>query len=297
MATTGILYPSTVVNDASIGSQAWTNVGNAGASDNSYATNSLGDAQISNYVKATNYGAAVPSDATVNGVILYSERKSDSGLNLDHSIRLVVANTIVGTNKAASIAWAAVEGTVAHGGAADLHGQVLTPAIVNASTFGWAIACLGNIAVSSLDSMGLEIIYTPASVPSTPSGFATVGVIGAGVDRILIVGIPAQTDLLAVGAGTNTACTIAMTADGNLNHYIGGIVWSYSGNPTGGRITVIDNANNTVLDEDVATSGPQQVRFPSPMCLAGGTTDGAVILAAGGNNVTGKVHATIWKLN
>lgn len=132
---------------------------------------------------------------------------------------------------------------------------------------------------------------------------ATISIYGAGVRPLLPHGIPIGTDVSSAAPGTNTACTISMTADGGVtagvsvhNHYVSAVVWSYSAAPTGGRITIVDNANSTVFDIDITAAGKQDVYFNPPLCLAAGSTTAKIILAAGGA-VTGKLYATVYKMD
>ena len=85
---------------------------------------------------------------------------------------------------------------------------------------------------------------------------------------------------------SNTAAVITIAAVAGFQHFIHGVQWSYSAEPTGGRLTVTVNAV-TVWDADVISGGPGGFSFEIP----GGTNQAVVItLAAGGAGITGKLN-------
>jgi hypothetical protein len=78
MANTSATSPGTMVDDATVGTVAWTNPTNAGASDNSYATiGTSGRCGVftGHYLKATNFGFSIPVGATITGILVEIERK------------------------------------------------------------------------------------------------------------------------------------------------------------------------------------------------------------------------------
>lgn len=88
---------------------------------------------------------------------------------------------------------------------------------------------------------------------------------------------------------SNTAAVLTYSAVAGKRHVLDGVTWSYSGAPTGGRIT-ITSAGVTVFDVDVTAGGPGYLPFPRP--LAGLVNAALVVtLAAGGSGVVGKINA------
>ena len=88
-------------SQAGIGSVAWTSPGNAISSDNNYASASV-DGTTTNYLRCLNYGFAVPAGATINGIEVNVERKSDRTQNngsADDAARLVKGGTIQATDR------------------------------------------------------------------------------------------------------------------------------------------------------------------------------------------------------
>lgn len=133
--------PSTVVNDAGIGAQAWENPSNAKASDNSRATNGGSGEKITNFLKATGYGFAIPADATISAIVVSVEKSmAGDGLATDAAVRLVKGGAIRTVDRTKKgIGWPTpADEYVNYGG--DLWGESWTPADINSSGFGAAIA-------------------------------------------------------------------------------------------------------------------------------------------------------------
>lgn len=86
----------------------------------------------------------------------------------------------------------------------------------------------------------------------------------------------------------NAAATITYAAAAGQRHALSGIIWSYDGSPTGGRLTVTEGVT-MLLDVDITESGPGFLPFERGK--SGGT--GAVLtitLYAGGAGVIGKLN-------
>ena len=73
MASEGPNDPGTITNVA-YGTQAWANPSNAGSSNDSYATRTLSG--VSDYLRATNFGFAIPSGATIDGILVEVEKRA-----------------------------------------------------------------------------------------------------------------------------------------------------------------------------------------------------------------------------
>lgn len=130
-----------VTNNPALG-RSWTIPDNAKASDNLYANSTLAVFNDStDYLKASNFGFAIPTTATINGVVVEVERYSPGSIR-DASIRLVKNGFIAGDdkiNRATGLDWPAPTDTntyVSYGGSTDLWGLSLTPADINATNFG-----------------------------------------------------------------------------------------------------------------------------------------------------------------
>jgi hypothetical protein len=148
-----------------VGTVAWTNPGNAGASDNSYATCSLSISAQSHYLKATNFGFSIPTEATIAGIVVEIERNGTSpppppGIS-DNRVRIVKGGTIGSTNKTDGN-WPSSDAYSTYGADDDLWGETWTPADINASTFGVAISAAG-VAIggtsANIDHIRVTVYY------------------------------------------------------------------------------------------------------------------------------------------
>jgi hypothetical protein len=155
--------PGTVADAAGIGTVAWENAGNAKVSDGVFATASGGG--ITHFLKATNFGFAIPSTATIFAILVGVERsQSGKGDVDDEAVRLVKGGVIGTTDRARpGYGWPEVEEYAFYGG--DLWGDTWTPANINATTFGAAIAA-DTLNVESLsarvDHIQIGVYYSEA---------------------------------------------------------------------------------------------------------------------------------------
>lgn len=146
-------------DDASVGSQAWSNPGNVTAEDATNASVGLSSSETSHYLKATQFGFAIPATATIVGVLVRVKRKADNVtlLMADDAVKLTVGGSVVGDNKADTLTnWPSSLGFAEYGGSGDMWGltaSTLNPTNVNASTFGVVVA------VNAQGAMGPENAY------------------------------------------------------------------------------------------------------------------------------------------
>jgi len=183
MGTLGPNNGGTFADDATVGTIAWTNPSNASASDNIYATASLLATQITHYLKSTNFGFAIPTDATVIGVTVDIER-SQTGVGAavnDSSVKLVKGGTISGNEKATGTTYPTTDAYATYGSASDLWGLTLTPADINLSTFGVVIASTDTVAgTAQIDHVRITIDYTGSNRGTNQNKYFRVG---AGMSR------------------------------------------------------------------------------------------------------------------
>lgn len=172
--------PSSCQNTAGIGTQAWSNPGRAVSSNDSYATASVDDNQVTNYLECTNYGFSIPAGATINGITVNVERNTSAGSNvLDADVLLIKGGVRGSTDRATATAYTTTDVTEAHGGSSDLWGATWTPAEINASNFGVAFVAqksgtTGKARTVSVDHISVTVDYTlpfsctpPANAPSS----------------------------------------------------------------------------------------------------------------------------------
>lgn len=173
MASSGPNYASACVNDSSIGTTAWTNPGNATTDNGSAATvsASLFGTTSSQGLKATGFGFSIPTGATIDGIVVEWKRQEtgSSGVITDTDSRIVKGGTIGSTNKSSGTAWPTSAAYQSYGGASDLWGQTWTPADINSSGFGAALAAsvesgaFGAV-TASVDACRITVYYTPAPI-------------------------------------------------------------------------------------------------------------------------------------
>src|SRR3989304_1553377 len=104
MATAGPLYPGTITTEAGpAGEQDWRTPGNIGADDGAVAgiISPLFDAGDHSYrLKAQNFGFTIPAGATIDGITVEIDRRSDAGSAQDIEVRLYDSTgTLVGHAK------------------------------------------------------------------------------------------------------------------------------------------------------------------------------------------------------
>ena len=169
MANTAATSPGTMADDATVGTVAWTNPNNAKVSDNIYSTIADQDGDVTtHYLKATNFGFAIPTGATIDGIVVEIERK-DSGANdwRDSRISIVKANGTIGTtNKSTSAFWSTIEGYVSFGGATDKWGETWTEADIEDIDFGVVFSAYQYSSGTSIsvDHIRITIYYTEVAV-------------------------------------------------------------------------------------------------------------------------------------
>jgi hypothetical protein len=173
MASEGPLSPGTLADDSAVGTVAWSNPTNAASSNDSDASAAYsgGNAQ-SHYLKATNFGFAIPAGATIDGVVVEIER-AKSGIA--HAIRdavvsLVKGGSVSGNNKADLVtAWTNTDTYITYGSSGDLWGLALAPADVNASNFGVVLSTSATLVdeegttTAFVDHIRITVYYTEAA--------------------------------------------------------------------------------------------------------------------------------------
>ncbi|WP_052480082.1 beta strand repeat-containing protein, partial [Flavobacterium hibernum] len=176
----------------------WSSSGNITAEDNNYATVSLSSGSTSQYLRGTNYGFAIPSNATINGITVIINRRSVNNTGIrDNRVSLVKGGIVQTLNKAVTgTNWTTSFSTNSYGGEADLWGSTWTAADINAANFGVVLSSYNNnnsSRTASVDYIQITVAYTingtinwytlPSGGTSIGSGnsFDPVGVLNSGV--------------------------------------------------------------------------------------------------------------------
>ena len=127
----------TGANDATVGTEAWETpeeiTVTGGGNDGVYAdTGVMAKSEISNYLKATNFGFAIPDGSTILGITVEIDRKEGNtqaaGGVKDSEVKIVKADATIGaTNKADTTNfWPTAEAIATYGSISDLLGETYT---------------------------------------------------------------------------------------------------------------------------------------------------------------------------
>jgi cysteine-rich repeat protein len=156
--TAGPNAPGTVVSDASIGTAAWTLPMVAAASDDLRALAPLSPSQ---YLKATNFGFALPPSAVIEGIVVDAERSSLLGTVTDARARIVKNGVIGAAERALAGAWPQTDAVASYGTDSDLWGDNWTAADINNAGFGFALAA-GNPSLDTamVDAISVTVFYS-----------------------------------------------------------------------------------------------------------------------------------------
>lgn len=133
----------TFANDSTVGSRDWTNMDYAVSSNNEKAYVNFPSSGItSHYLKATNFGFDIPTEATVDGILVEVEKMNTDDYPgvVDSSVKIVKGGTIQGDNKSLGGSWPTSDAYYSYGDSSDLWGLSWTAADINSSDFGMAIS-------------------------------------------------------------------------------------------------------------------------------------------------------------
>ncbi|MCX6804306.1 MAG: HYR domain-containing protein [Candidatus Diapherotrites archaeon] len=171
--------------DNSIGTINWVNPSGAQYLDNSFATiNIIGNSEVTQYLKVTNFGFNIPANAIISGIVVSVDRNESgsTGRVFDNSIKLVNNGVIVGTNKSIGSEWLSestyVKGAYSfYGGINQDWGQDWNFANINNPNFGVVISArhdgtddFRNISVNHVMITVYYFIDTTAPQITAPSG-------------------------------------------------------------------------------------------------------------------------------
>ena len=144
------------LEDYTKGDVNWSNPDNAKVSDDTYATVTL-SSQRSHYLKATNFGFNIPSNATITSIIPIIEAKTASG-EVYISTNVVRAGTIL-TTISYWVAFNTTEST--QNVATGLWFSSWTPSDINNSGFGVAVSIRQDSTDTiSVDSIKIKVEYS-----------------------------------------------------------------------------------------------------------------------------------------
>lgn len=108
---------------------------------------------------------AIPDDATIDGIEIVASAYMDGpGTAVDYEARIRRNGTLLATNRAVGTSITGSDVDYVYGGPSDLWDSTWTPAIINASDFGaavaWDITGTGGDTYVYVDAIGIRVYYT-----------------------------------------------------------------------------------------------------------------------------------------
>lgn len=177
-ATTGGTIAGTGSN-VTYGGTAWANPTRITASDTSYSTVSVTNNAVSDYLIGSNFGFNIPTYSTIVGIQITVKGLYSGGL--PDWVGVFAGDTATGpAGSGNGITLTTSDSTVTYGDSVTLMtGVTLTPAMVNASTFGVGVigyAILSGTTNFSIDAIWCQIWYTyNASTCTVKNSIMTLG--------------------------------------------------------------------------------------------------------------------------
>lgn len=175
----GAHSPGTVADDATVGTVAWSSPDNVKLSDNVRATAAFTSPNIGrfHYLKATNFGFSIPEGATVDGIVVATERhRTGSDIIFDYQVKLVKADASLGLeNKADTLtSWTGdfTDVTKTYGSSSDTWSESWTAADINDADFGVVLSAelIGTndtTTTARVDHISITVYYTEGPAAST----------------------------------------------------------------------------------------------------------------------------------
>ena len=160
-------------------SQTWLAVGNAGKSDDIYATfDDIADGagSFTDYLVATNFGFSIPDGVNVNGILVEVECSDPNMKTSDYSVRIIKAGNIGTVEKATGTAYSLEDDSISYGGAFDLWGETWDTKFIEDNRFGVAIAvqrnAVGGTTAGRIDNIKITVFYNFTTLPVTLLSFS-----------------------------------------------------------------------------------------------------------------------------
>jgi hypothetical protein len=287
-------YASTAANDSSIGTTAWNNPTYGTTSNDSKADVSLAkNAGVSQALKATGFGFAIPTNARIDGIKVEWEKSDNldggAGDTVDNAVRIVKAGAIGSTDLSNATGWTQTDTFVSYGGASELWGDSWTAGDINGATFGAAISAKnakqsggGAATIAYIDSVRITVTYTLPTMTVSKTGSQTA-TLNIGANKYIGGAFTFITDLNTV---TVTQITVTDTGTVNANSNLSNvdIYYETAGTCTydGGETLFGTAATFNASEKATVTSGSMSVGT-SQVCvyvvldIGGGASDGETI--------------------
>lgn len=175
-SSTGYNNPSSAQSIGEVGiCIPWGTPTNVYSSNNQYSTAVLTfDLPNSCVLAATGFSFSIPTDATINGIVVQIERKASlaNKIKLDTLYLTKDGTNSVGSDGKDSSYWTTTDTYSTHGGISNLWGTTWTPTEINSANFGVLITAynydLLTTRTAYIDHIRINVTYTEAAPSGTP---------------------------------------------------------------------------------------------------------------------------------
>jgi hypothetical protein len=192
MAYAGPSTGGAPTDDSSTGTIAWTNPGNAQYVTNNPATAAVTSGASTHYLNCQGFVFAIPSTATVQGILVNVKLKTGSGLASDNRVRLIKGGTIQGVaDRAGSAVYGSSYAVNSYGSGADLWNNTWQPSDINAAGFGVAFSALGaGTDTVSVAGVTITVFYAaPKDLITINRAMAEIGGYVPGTNDTLVASL------------------------------------------------------------------------------------------------------------
>jgi hypothetical protein len=253
----------------------------------------------SQMLRASNFGFAVDSSAVIDGVVVEQERAGSSNNRFyDTNVQMLVAGAEAGTNLSGGATYSNSKGFVTFGSSTNLWGNILTPAIVNASGFGVSFKGQRTTSTTVTASVYRVRITVYYHLLQTYSTSMSAGALVGGSD------IPKRRMAISMLAGSLDGGSMVPT----LNHSY--VVSTSSGALVGGSFSETTRGNLSMSSGAISGGSFGKTARENLAMLTGTVTGGSFTELAGrvlsmstgsitggtfgfeGNNVSGNNYTT-----
>jgi len=165
MASPSTKSPTVGADSNLVGTLKWSYPTSIYVSDNTRASTPRNSTGTTHYLKATDFGFAIPAGATIDGILVEVETWGTAAGDVESEVRLVKADgSIGGTNKATGAQIPTTETYVSYGGVSDLWGESWDADKINDADFGVVISdVVGTGGRIYVDHIRISVYYTAAA--------------------------------------------------------------------------------------------------------------------------------------
>lgn len=310
-------YPGAVVNDSSMGTNAWSNVSSALTDDNDHAYSPDGPPSYAptHNLKFTNFGFNV--SGTIQGIVVevkgYAPNNGAGVPARDDKIRIVKGGAIGTNDKSNATNWPGTwPGTYrTYGSSTDLWGETWIAADINSTNFGFAMAersdgvYQGGLLFRA-DTIRITVYYNPVAPPTpTPIACPASRAVSTGPATVVQSNLGAGTIAVTDPANAQVSDSVFSTTTLNANQRSYGYKATGFGFsiPTGATITGITARASYYTSVSTATTGMSAQLTKNGIALAGGSSGELVSnhsthqyynLQSGGGGSVSYLWGTTW---